>query len=442
MEIELYILKYCGLFDFDKRQRALLLKSCFFERRKSDADTAAYLHDQYYPFFRPFLSNENDDTDQFTILTGSLNLPRRNYRCRVKKDSDNWINFSVSGVELFLFPEAPGIVSLDIRLSEENRTDELLSALVNATRSYANKIYDTDREGLPMTMLQLIEQDVLNIVAGEPGAFNLHNKEGIANYRGSKLKVFQAIDLSGGASVNIQRTLFALGTVSPLDTMSEDGRLNGHSDQYYEETAKHALNVYTNWTALCLFDTFTAVGRDYLTKGQTLKTWQENYFRIYVYNLYFKYRLFSINGEGIHVKKRLKKLRADFYEFIGRYDNEHISYNFLPNLIHHSIRQGLQTATETEALRSRIEHINGIISEGTNKMTNWILFGLAIIGLLPSNWHDLTQAGSEDGKPVISFYTPNCIILAVKVTIIVGIFVGHLVVTGRLRRFFKRSAGI
>lgn len=289
--------------------------------------------------------------------------------------------------------------------------------------------------GKDVSMLELIQDHILNKAVGR-NVFDLENSK-TAEYRGGKLKVFQAIDFKEKPFRPLDKILFELATVSPIGATDDFNDYNAHTPSYFSEIANQALAIYNNWTALCLIDTFTMVGFKYLHSQNTRETWKMNYFRIYVYDLYFKYYLFSFNGDGFLKNKRLKKQRKEFYNFLRVYDADPISYNFLPNLIHSNIKKGLQTHTETEALRMRIDRITSLINEEYSRLSNLILFVISIITLVPSNWNDIYTV--KDGS--ILFTTSNAITMALKILFLIVLWLVNLVVNGTLRRWCFKLLG-
>jgi len=417
------------MFDLTNQQKSRLCNNSFLKREQSlrsqDPEVWRYINDQYYPSFRRFITNEPSEIDDFMMLSGMPGLlPETLQKSITVNGNDVIISFKVTNVEIFLFKHNPGIITLEVEILEP--TLELYSSLVNGIRMY-NSVIVSEQDGKEMSMLELIQDYILNRAAGA-GTFDLATSK-TADYRGSKLKVFQAIDLKDTPPHGLINLLFELATVSPINSTVDPDNENSHSPAYFHDVTSRALNIYNNWTALCLFDTFTMVGYHYLEKKSTLETWRMNYFRIYIYDLYFKYYLFSFNGDGLHEDRRLKKQRRDFYNFLRIYEADPISYNFLPNLIHTNIKTGLQTQTETEGLRLRIDRITSLISEDYNRMSNLILFIISIIALIPSNWGEII--GEKDP---LAIHRANEITLTVKITLVVMFWLVNLII----RRTGKR----
>ncbi len=434
MDINLYLLKFCGMFDCAAPQRSLLCSSNLLVRKQileqSDPHTWQYIHNQYYPSFRRFITNEPSDIDDFTILSATPELLAGSYRKTLNAGgAPVELSFSISNAEIFLFKHNPGILALEISLSQPSL--ELFSALVNDLRNYNSRITDA-QTGEELQMLDLVQDRMLNKAAGVQ-TFDLR-RSAIADYRGAKMKVFQAVDFASRPERELNKILFELGTVSRIGSSEELNDVHSHCPEYYEQITGNALRVFNNWSALCLLDTFTMVGFSYLSNPATYKTWSENYFRIYVHDLYFKYYLFSLNGDGFYENNRLQKQRREFYHFLRIYDTDPISYNFLPNLIHSSIKTGLQTQAETDALMLRIDRINGLINEEYSRISNLILFIISVIALIPTNWNDMVDF--NDDKAASDHY--NRITFFVKIAFVAVAWMIALTLNGSFKRTYRR----
>lgn len=413
MDVNTYILKFCGMFDCSGRQRNRLMESQGFTRvsitEQSDGKAWEYIKSQYYPAFRHFVSNELITRNGFALLSGCGATGERGFEktLRTQARGDVTLRFGLKNSEIFLFEQSPGIVALEFILDVPDLTLDDISAFVNETRYYTSTITDV-ATGEEITMRELME--CVLAADNKPEKFFDVESSAIAKFRGAKLKVFQCVNFVGKPEKELALTAFELATVSREDAITNEEE-GAHSKAYYQAAIGDGIAVYNNWYALCLFDTFTMVGYGYLDAPLARKTWSENYFRIYVYNLYFKYYLFSINAAGVATGVKLKRQRKRLNEFMHKYDIKYISYNFLPNLIHEKIRKGLDTDDESRQMVDKIERLSGLINERTNSLTNWILFTVAVIALLPNNAGDLMEG--HDRVPEI-----NWALLLIKVGVV------------------------
>jgi hypothetical protein len=421
MNVNLCLIKLCGIFSFTETERKELLSNIEFEHQYANKESWDYIQHQYYPVFRKFISNGPSQKDSshltdFDILTAGDKELKRNYKCEFHSapGTVHTVYFSFTNIEIFLYPQSPGIISLEIGLDDTGCQLDLLPSLINHLRIYDNKISDS-KSGEEITMEDLIHNVILKILPKKEG-------NNIEDFRGGKLKVFQCFDLEHDAKMEheaVKHALFELGTLTSIGSFKDPTNYAAHSKQYYEKTMAEAISVYNNWRALCLFDIFTMVGTGYFNNKYSRTTWMENYFRIYIYNLYYKYYLFSINAKVLNQDSGLKKQREEFNDLIRVYNTPYISYNFLPNLLHEKIRKGLEIENETNALRNKIDFTTKLISEKSGILTNAILMCVTLIAILPSNIKDIYDDG---------FNWPNLSALLIKiitvliVAIIFGVF--------------------
>jgi hypothetical protein len=186
-----------------------------------------------------------------------------------------------------------------------------------------------------------------------------------------------------------ENLLYDLGSVAQIGTAGGNSYFTP-SPEYFTSLMKEKIAVFNNYTILPLFDTFTVVGEGVITSsnpnsalGMKL-SWTQTYFRIYLYNIFIKYNLFRYNLE---MGDDSVKVRDEFESFLNTYNLSHISYNFLPNLIFHQHRKGLQIDEELEKFQERINRISQAIQEDQQKRSN-LLLGLvgamtSISGLQP-----------------------------------------------------------
>ncbi len=421
MDVNLCLIKLCGIFSFTENERKALLNNGEFSHQYANKESWDYIQHQYYPVFRKFISNGPSQKDrsyrtEFDILTLKDEKLTENYKCEFHSAPGiaHTIYFSFTNIEIFLYPQSPGIISLEIGLDDTGCELDLMPSLVNHLRNYDNKISNTT-SGDKVSIADLIHNTILKIPPKREG-------NDIEDYRGGKLKVFQCFDLAYDPkreAEEVKHILFELGTLTPVGSFKNPTNYAAHSTRYYEKIMDESISVYNNWRALCLFDTFTMVGIQYFNDPYSRSTWMENYFRIYVYNLYYKYYLFSINAKGLNQDSGLKEQREEFNNLIRLYDTPYISYNFLPNLLHEKIREGLEIENETKALRNKIDFMTKLISEKSGILTNAILMCVTLIAILPSNIKEIY----EDG-----FNLPNLVILLIKIAtvLIVAIIFGIL----------------
>ena len=151
---------------------------------------------------------------------------------------------------------------------------------------------------------------------------------------------------------------------------------------------KNRVSLFNNWESLCLFDSFTTIGNNGLLthenndieKGK-LDTWQDTYFRIYLFRLFFKYNLFRYNSE---LHKDTVNLRNRFERFLNEYNLNHISYNFQPNEIFQKTGIALDLENELTLFQQRINRISSAIQEEKQSRMNKLLQIVTILSIMAS----------------------------------------------------------
>lgn len=182
-----------------------------------------------------------------------------------------------------------------------------------------------------------------------------------------------------------------MGTVSPIN--SGKGLTGLSPDpEYFNQLLQNRVAAFKNWEALCLFDGFCAIGHKFLLDrdGVLKRDWDETYFRIYLFRLFFKYNLYRystlISKEN---SDKAVKYRDQFEDFLNHYNISHISFNFLPNMIFEKVGNALDLQTEADMFRERIRNLSTAIQEKKQAKTNFLLqlvtglSGLSVLSDLP-----------------------------------------------------------
>jgi hypothetical protein len=318
---------------------------------------------------------------------------------------------AVNQCEIFLFTDQISLFSLQIEVLESDLNFEFLSDLINKCRSFDSEINELTGDK-NKTWHEWISE---NYLQNE----KLRGKKVKADeYSGSKFKVFTVIDcdLQPG---NFDHYLYDLGTSSPLGSASgKKTEFYPHKD-YYSLIMKSKVSYFNNWEALCLFDSFTAVGSGFLNNKININTWSYTYFRIYLFQLFLKYNLYRYNSD---LHGDTVKLRNQFEKFLNNYNLSHISFNFLPNEIFNKIGEALHLDEELETFQSRINRISTSIQEEKQSRTNALLQFVSVLGGLGSVqpvFDGLTLAQKYLGWSDGVFYT-------LLVLILLGIALGVL----------------
>jgi hypothetical protein len=255
------------------------------------------------------------------------------------------------------------------------------------------------------------------------------------DYSGSKFKLYSVFEMEKQLEESDRfQLLYELGSVSKISNTEVYDPL-GNSKRYIGKLLLNRITVFNNYDMLPLLDSFTVLGIKVLNDNDsnTLKNYNETYFRIYLHALLLKYNLFRYQSE-FHMDNL--NLRDTFEKFLNSYHLSHISYNFLPNLIYKNTKVALELDEELEKFKDRIVGLNESIKEEQQKRTNVLL---GILGILTSvssfgpvlNFLEDTRNSLHSG--LFFFYTAIGLIL-----ILFGYFLLWFLFPSQLRWFWRR----
>ena len=371
------IIKLVGIFEdtYSKKFIQRFTKIGYKEELFGD-QTKSFLKNTFYPEFRDLLFlGQEESSVKILQLQPSEGIMFK------KKAGENVTEISTdfSQVELFLFPN--GLHFFSIQLSPRQLELAHLSDVMYCARSFDTSVH---YKGVDQTWVSWIEDHFLDgIQISSKDLKKIHVDE----FSGSKFKLFSIIDIPEAANnIDLQtreHLLYDLGSVAQIGTAGGNSYFTP-SPEYFASLMEDKIAVFNNYTILPLFDTFTVVGEGVITSpypnsalGMQL-TWTQTYFRIYLYNIFIKYNLFRYNLE---MGDDSVKVRDEFENFLNTYNLSHISYNFLPNLIFHQHRKGLQIDEELEKFQERINRISQAIQEDQQKRSNLLL---GLVGAMTS----------------------------------------------------------
>jgi hypothetical protein len=285
--------------------------------------------------------------------------------------------------EIFLFPSNSNISMFSIELMLDNTSNLIdVSNISFLARNFNSTISFSDNNR--MSWISWIEKYALNnvVIHGE--------KVSVDDYSGSKFKVYTIVDLDENiTSEKRANYLYDIGCGVPLETAKGNNSFTP-SESYYETIMEKSIRIFNNWDALPLFDSFTVIGNGILRDDYSIKTYSTIYFRLYLFNLFFKYNLFRFNTK---LHEGTVKVRSEFEDFINTYNISHVSFNFLPNEIYFKIREVLEIDTELAKFQERIIRISTSIQESQQKKTNLLLGLVSFI------------TGLSGISPVVDFIT-------------------------------------
>jgi len=336
-------------------------------------DPAALLKDQYYPEFRDimyFKSNENKE-----LLCRRFICKQKQSISLIKKKEGiiNQLPIIITQCEIYLFTDQISLFSLQIEVDKSNWNFDFLSDLNYVSRNFDSNTNEKMSSDKNKAWHEWISENYLQNekLRGE--------KVKADEYSGSKFKVFTAIDCDLQTG-NFDKYLYDLGTSSPLKSADGQGDYVPHRD-YFSFLMKNKVSYFNNWEALCLFDSFTAIGSEFLGSPDDINTWSYTYFRIYLFQLFFKYNLYRYNSD---LHDNTVKLRNHFEKFLNNYNLSHISFNFLPNEMFNKIGEALHLDEELNTFQNRINRISSAIQEEKQSRTNALLQFVSVLGGLGS----------------------------------------------------------
>lgn len=397
----------CGAFS---SKRNFVAKGEWKEITTSDDDCKLFSN-FYYPEFVDFNFGQNEQSIRRFSHGINKTIP-----VNVK---DNSVNAEFKDITIYYTPFNLCLFSIRIDMDDEvkNITDTIstLRDILNIKKNnpqYAemvlNHIVEVYKEISDKTIPQSAEEfDYCQLVEF-----------------GNKFKVFQIAEAETdiwNSECNINRLLFTFGTVGLLSA----------SKSYFDEIIeKNKIAVYSNWCALSLFDSFTMLGHSISKQKQD---WIDDYFgMIYISELFVKFFLSRTNDDLRIKHKKVRKLLDDFNKFEYNCWFDNVSYNFLPRIIHQSIKKGLDISEEKRCLYRMIEKQKDERERKSDRKINSLLLTLTIITIF-STIADLSGLINE----IIPYDTYFCSRSLGFGIVSVGIFLAVLIIL--LPIFFRRG---
>lgn len=308
---------------------------------------------------------------------------------RERESGGYTLPLSMPYAELYLFPEGSGLFSLKVKAGDGGVPFGVLSDLIFAFREKSIPAFS--KGGKPYTASAILEEflfkeEDFDFFKGSISENTFNNK--YKSYLIAESDIPVATETEKQSHHNL---LYELGTVSPVGTLTDGGDFAPSETYRQELLSQNALSVFNNWTALSLFDTFTVLFNKKMERkrGCAFYNFEDLYFPIYIQNLHLKYFCFHTNEtlslQGLHSRNN-RKLRDRFIRTTNRYVFSHISYNFLPNLLHTHIRDALDLPEEITQMEEKIDRINTYVNEKADSRTNVILAFLSLVALGSTFW--------------------------------------------------------
>ncbi|WON93646.1 hypothetical protein [Sphingobacterium sp. UGAL515B_05] len=375
------VVVFSGLFSYTKDEKYTIQKRD--KHFKVKCNYSDIIRNQYYPVFRKFILNDCSD-DYLQIVNENTYL--------LKINNEKVI---VDDVRLSFFDDTIGlgIYSFKIRFDQQTSFGDTIQ-LLRDLRRFQSVVFMGNTK---MSVLEFIENNILRCEDNPSTNIKcrINKSSNTYNYSGDKLKTFIAIEVEKFPSgYSHEEALYEIGTLTDYSTSKSKVGLNSPASSYFESIVSKRISVFQNWSGLALFDSFVLIGeKDYMKEDQTISMICESYFKIFLFNIYVKFYLFKTNSDL--EEKGNKFSKEQLYSFLQKYDLKHISYNFLPNLIHVKIREAMEIDLELNAVRSKIEMLDGLRQERFSRKLNGFLIGISVLTIisvlndLPDVFNDL-----------------------------------------------------
>ncbi|MFN4914104.1 MAG: hypothetical protein ACK5FT_02185 [Sphingomonadales bacterium] len=339
-----------------------------------DASTKSFYRDKYYrEYYKMMLVSEGNGAGMTALrrdLPIKLNI------------SDDWGKYHLKDLscdcqDLYLFNHGIGILSLSFNIGKISFQE--LSNVIFVLRLFESRIKQSDNTEIAFH--QFISNQILEGIALRRTDAKDNGDVGISDdYSGSKFKIYSIIN-SDQSEEKREKLLYELGTGSKIGIVGSND-YQAPATVYYNELMKSGIRLFNNYTALALQDSFTVIGHNiYDSEKRDIKynTWNKVYFSIYIYNLYIRYNVFRYNT--IFNDDEIKT-RDEFQNFINRYNMSHISFDFLPNILHRKIHDALGIDEEVAHFEKRLANLATSIQEKQSNRQQFLLFVVsAITGL-------------------------------------------------------------
>lgn len=296
----------------------------------------------------------------------------------LKVNDDRIINCTLEFIDLYLFPNNIGIFSMKFSLSEENLTLGDASDFINKVRQFNTIIEFVNKE---LDIKTFISEYMLKPIYVEKNWLEYN----------PQLKTYNILDLRENiTSQEMDNLLYDIGNVAPIGSAVGEGIFAPSESYLREQLNNNKISVFKNWSALVLFDTFTRISNNFPDK---FKSWETDYFHIYIHTLHIKFYMYLTNSkisDVTIVNKETESTRDEFIEFLNDYYQAHISYKFLPDLIQDKLLLALEIDNEIETMETKINRINEHAQEKREKMMNIVLMIITFLSVF-SLFNDLSQ---------------------------------------------------
>ena len=411
-----------GLFKFDVSKiskQALFDTYQPWQTRVNGGDYEAtfnYLSTTYYDAYLsnifPEIHNEKynqkDLNPEFLNHLTNSKVAEQSLSFELRINAEKVVLCNMDFIDLYLFPFGLGLFSIKVMLNSADLNLGDISDLTNRMRQLQSVI---KLEGVEQTISSFVEAEILK-------PLNLENDWYGYN---PQLKSYIMIDLADSISEQeMNYLLYDIGNVSPLGSAKGDGVLSPSEYYFNEQMQNNKLSVFKNWSAIALFDTFTRIS---INHDDLFKSWEYDFFQIYIHTLHIKFFMYLTNtrvSDVTSITKETEEIRDDFIEFVNDYNQSHISYKFLPDLIQDKLLNALEIESEVNMMETKIARINEHAQEIREKRMNLVLLVITFLGVF-SMIYDVSSWFVDMGVDRSIVYPRLSIVVVLTVLVLITV---------------------
>ena len=379
-----------------------------------DTRSLQFLRDYFYPDFRNlmFLTDIEEETFRYIKLDN-----RKISLTYGRGERKKTYPIGILKSELYLFKEQIGLFSISIEIQEPHKNLDDISNIISVVKNF-----DTELENGTLWHHWISKELLANIPLRSTDERIVSSDE----YSGSKFKVYSVLDFEHERQER-KNQLYDIATSSPLGAGFGRG-FNAPDEQYFDQIMTNRIAVFTNWEAVCLFDSFCCIGDKNLNEPGSISyiSWDYTYFRIYLYRLFFKYNLYRYNSMINEANAKKILLRDQFESFLNKYNIGHISFNFLGNELFNKTGQALELDKELITFRERINNLSKVLQEERESKTNNLLQIVTLLSGITSVAPLIDMVNQAEKylawNPIIFYSIVSIIILTIVTGIIYYIF--------------------
>jgi hypothetical protein len=379
-----------------------------------DTRSLQFLRDYFYPDFRNlmFLTDIEEETFRYIKLDN-----RKISLTYGRGERKKTYPIGILKSELYLFKEQIGLFSISIEIQEPHKNLDDISNIISVVKNF-----DTELENGTLWHHWISKELLANIPLRSTDERIVSSDE----YSGSKFKVYSVLDFEHERQER-KNHLYDIATSSPLGAGFGRG-FNAPDEQYFDQIMTNRIAVFTNWEAVCLFDSFCCIGDKNLNEPGSISyiSWDYTYFRIYLYRLFFKYNLYRYNSMINEANAKKILLRDQFESFLNKYNIGHISFNFLGNELFNKTGQALELDKELITFRERINNLSKVLQEERESKTNNLLQIVTLLSGITSVAPLIDMVNQAEKylawNPIIFYSIVSIIILTIVTGIIYYIF--------------------